>query len=92
MEKKKEHPAVKKALAMMAENKKKRDAAGQAPVGDAGIPANMMENVKAGVDEYGTDSASSGRAALEAQNNQMASDFAKKLAEAMMKKKMQKGK
>jgi hypothetical protein len=87
MEKKKEHPAVQKALSIMAENKKKKLAEGQAPVGDAGIPANMVENVKAGVDEYGTDSASSGRAMLEQQNNKRASDFAKKLAEAMMKKK-----
>lgn len=68
----------------LAEKKKKLE--------DAGVPEGQMSNQMAGVDEYGTDAYSSGRAALEEQNNQLAREYAKKMAEEQMKKKAMKGK
>ena len=65
---------VKKALAIMAKNKKARDAAGQQSANDAGVPAYMMASAN---QEYvGPDASNSDgqapRAMMEQQNNQLA--------------------
>lgn len=78
----------------MAKNKKAREAAmaaGQKSSDNAGTPASMQQNAKAGIDEYGTDAASSGRAMMEQQNNQLAQELLKKQQDEI-KKKMKQGK
>lgn len=67
-------------MAIMAKKKK---------LEDAGVPPEQMSNQMAGVDEYGTDAASSGRAALEQQNNQLAQELLKKQQDEIKKKQKQ---
>lgn len=60
---------AKKAKALMLKKKK---------LAAAGVPEGQMGNQMSGLDEAGTDSASSGRAMLEQQNNALAQELLKK--------------